>query len=297
MWSEMWPEMWPERKLDLYKAVYFSDNLIMCQGSVVSNVSSDSGNTKGSRNRARNYTFVWNNYSEDNYRDLKEWVSQNSTEWIMGRELGSGTPHIQGYMSLKNQIEFTTLKELFYSVHWEKARKNAWKNFNYCTKEGAYETNMTFRRPVRDPITEYKPWQQDLVSTLETEADDRSVLWFWEPTGKVGKTALAKSWCIRNPATSLYLTGKANDMKSAIVSFLDNPRNDLKVVFMDFTRTTENYVSWEGIEAIKNGIFFSGKYESRMCVFNSPHVACFANFEPCTTALSADRWVVKKITN
>ena len=46
------------------------------------------------------------------------------------------------------------------------------------------------------------------------------------------------------------------------------------------------------MEAIKNGCFFSGKYESGMVRFNSPHILVFANEPPERTKLSQDRWCV-----
>ena len=269
----------------------------MCQGTVVSDVSVESGNTKPTRNRSRGWIIVWNNYNDDDYDCLRSFVSEKQS-WILGKEIGeSGTPHIQGYFYDPKQTDFSTLKKKFPKVHWEKAAGSPKDNYKYCSKAGKHETNMKFRRPVKDPIVSYRPWQSDLNCILETESDDRTIHWYWEPDGKLGKTTFAKSYCIRNPNTALYLGGKAADMKTCIVKFLENESNDLRVVFMDFTRSRESYISYEGIEEIKNGIFFSSKYESTMCIFNSPHVVCFANYEPTRSALSEDRWNVKKIDN
>ena len=38
---------------------------------------------------------------------------------------------------------------------------------------------------------------------------------------------------------------------------------------MDFTRDVEEYVSYQAIEAIKNGIFYNTKYESKMITYNT----------------------------
>ena len=64
---------------------------------------------------------------------------------------------------------------------------------------------------------------------------------------------------------------------------------------MDFTRDVEEYVSYQAIEAIKNGIFYNTKYESKMITYNSPHVIIFANFFPDITKLSSDRWVIREL--
>lgn len=91
---------------------------------------------------------------------------------------------------------------------------------------------------------------------------------------------------------ALFLNGKAADMKFAIAQFVEE--NELKVCLLNFTRTVEERVSYEGLEAIKDGIFFCGKYESKQVIYDPPHVICFANFLPDKEALSKDR--IKIIT-
>ncbi len=59
---------------------------------------------------------------------------------------------------------------------------------------------------------------------------------------------------------------------------------------IDIPRANEGNVSYQAIEDLKNGALFSTKYESGMCVFNSPHVVVFANMAPDLNKLSADRW-------
>ena len=54
----------------------------------------------------------------------------------------------------------------------------------------------------------------------------------------------------------------------------------------------EEQINYQVMESIKNGRVFSAKYESKMKVFDPPHVICFANFEPKREAMSADRWAI-----
>jgi len=49
------------------------------------------------------------------------------------------------------------------------------------------------------------------------------------------------------------------------------------------------------LESIKNGLFFSGKYESTQVVMNSPHLIIFANEPPDKSKMSADRWHIVRI--
>ena len=41
--------------------------------------------------------------------------------------------------------------------------------------------------------------------------------------------------------------------------------------------------------------FFSGKYEGGMVCGPNPHVLIFANDEPDTHKMSADRWIIKEL--
>lgn len=55
---------------------------------------------------------------------------------------------------------------------------------------------------------------------------------------------------------------------------------------------TAEYVSYSALEELKDGIFFSGKYESSMVMTNNLHIFVFANFEPDRSKLSKDRWEI-----
>ena len=56
-----------------------------------------------------------------------------------------------------------------------------------------------------------------------------------------------------------------------------------------------DYLSYTGIEEVKNGCFFSQKYESAMVVMPYPTIIVFANEEPCYGKMSQDRWRVQQI--
>jgi hypothetical protein len=70
------------------------------------------------------------------------------------------------------------------------------------------------------------------------------------------------------------------------------------IVFLDIPREKADYISYQSIEGLKNGIGFSAKYESSMLLFPSMHVVVFANFSPSDrdlAKLSSDRWVITEI--
>jgi len=90
----------------------------------------------------------------------------------------------------------------------------------------------------------------------------------------------------------MYVTGKCADVKYGIASFLKT-NYYLRAVIFDFCRSNEEYISYEGIEAVKNGIFFATKYESDMVMYNQPHIIVFANFPPDLNGkVSNDRWII-----
>lgn len=210
------------------------------------------------------------------------------------------TPHYQGFACLSKRLRLQGIKKLCPRAHFEPTNGTLMDNYAYCTKpEGVLAGPFIkgYRQPVRDPLAgkELRPFQREILDIVSGEPDDRTIHWYWETTGNVGKTSLCKSYCLRNKKTSLYLSGKAADMKCAISKFLENLENDLRVIFIDCPRTVEKYISWQGIEEIKNGIFFSGKYESSMEILNPPHIICFANFPPPEHTVSLDRWRIVNV--
>lgn len=260
------------------------------------------GNTRTSPKRSRAWLLVWNNYSEEELQWTAQWAQINCSQYALNQEIGEkeGTPHIQGALYLKNARTFDQMKNIFPKCHLQEARN--WKNVKkYSSKSDTRKEGtktITERKKIKDPLEgrELYPFQKEVLEILETPADDRTVHWFWEPEGCTGKTSLVKSICINNPEDCIFLNGKAADMKCAIAKMMeDGPAP--RIVLLGLPRTAEDYTGslYQGLEEIKDGMFFSGKYESKMVLFDSPHVMVFANWEPCLEKLSADRWKVVEI--
>lgn len=250
---------------------------------------------------SRNWFLTWNNYPVDYQSVILQFPKL--IKWCFQPEIGkNGTPHIQGVLVFQTPRRLSAMKKLQAQIHWEIPR-NVQAAVNYCqkseTKNGDTITNMEKEgKPIaRDPLDgiELFPWQVDLLSelSLDPEITDRSVHWFWDPVGTKGKTAFAKHCCLTMDA--LYVVGRAADMKYAIAQYIADKKKFPKIVFLNLTRSSEQFVSYQGIEEIKDGIFFSTKYESGMAIFDPPHVCIFANFHPDITKLSEDRWRIKKL--
>lgn len=255
------------------------------------------GNTKSPPCiRSRAWFFTWNNPDTPDTPDtlVSGLMTLDPKAFIFQLEIGdSGTPHFQGVICFKNAVRMP--KEFNPKIHWERCK--SWLDaVNYCQKEetrsaGPWAYNVIIKKPL-DIISELRPWQMDIVKLINQKANNRTIMWYWEQEGNVGKTTLAKYLAIKHGA--LYLTGKASDAKYAVQQWIKSGKR-LNCVIFGYTRSMEDFVSYEAIEAIKDGIFFSGKYEGGMVIYDSPHVIVLANFEPDRSKLSADRWAITEI--
>jgi len=182
---------------------------------------------------------------------------------------------------------------LCYGGHYEKVR-NIKAHEDYVQKEtsrveGPFYYPEPVCKEIKDPLagkTLYK-WQQWLQEKLSQEADERSILWVYDENGCKGKTSFAKHWCLKD-RHALVVEGKSSDVAHALG---DTP----SVVFFCLPRAGKNRVNYSIMESVKDGLLFSGKYESKLKMFNCPHVVVFANYAPKIEEMSLDRWVIYKI--
>ena len=137
-------------------------------------------------------------------------------------------------------------------------------------------------------------WQKTIIKKIKEVPDDRSIYWFWEPEGCRGKTTFQK-YIYLNFDNVIVLSGSAHDMKNGIVQYKERMGVLPKIVLINIPRSKSGFVSYTGIEEIKDMFFFSGKYEGGMVCGPNPHVLIFANDEPDTHKMSADRWIIKEL--
>lgn len=259
-------------------------------------VDTEGGNTKTPSKKGRKYIFTLNNYLENEVDTIKSFLTQKTLKYVFGYEVGeSGTPHLQGYMEFKNAIRFDTLKKVNDRWHLEIARGNVNDNFNYCSKEGNYEYKG-IEIPYIQELPELYDWEKAIVEDiLEKEPDDRSIWWFWEPNGTKGKTTFQK-WIVTHYEKVLAISGCAKDMKNAIITMKKEQGFLPETVIMNIPKNRDMYkISYDGIEEIKDMMFYSGKYEGGMVVGKCPRFIVFANNPPIFEKMSADRWRVIRL--
>lgn len=261
----------------------------------VTHMNSDEGNTK--KPRLRSWFFTYNN-PEISATQLTQLLTSagDVNKFAFQLEVGeSGTPHFQGVCCWRNQIQFSTLKHLDTNIHWEPC-KNIRAALQYCTKsdtrkDGPWVLGWHYEPPRTWAIPTPHLWQSQVLERIRSGQGDRRICWIADPTGGWGKTTLAKHIC--GDLGGLLVTGRASDIKYAIAQRLRRGR--MGTCVFHFTRTQEEYVSYQAIEEVKDGIFFSAKYEAGMCIFESPFILVLANFHPDRSKLTGDRWDVNVI--
>lgn len=247
------------------------------------------GNTKPRVTASLFWFMTWNNYKEDRLAPFIEALENECEMFIMEREVGdSGTPHIQGKIKFyeKNRPIEKFGKMTEYKISWRKSK--VWKGADYCVKDGT-EKGYDVWWKGWDPILAPKiwGWQQDVVDSIP-EMEERKIYWYYEEKGKMGKTDLARYLCIRKKG--IMLGGKAGDMKTCLVGMKVKP----ELIIINLVRSAR--VSYIGLEEVSDGIFFSGKYESEMCIMKKPKIIVLSNVPPEVEKMSMDRWVVNKVT-
>jgi len=138
-------------------------------------------------------------------------------------------------------------------------------------------------------------WQQEVWDIVQDEfriPNDRIIYWIWENEGNVGKTALSRWMCIKHDA--FYISGNHKDIKYGLAAYYGKHKCMPRVVILDIPRDNRN-ISYQSLEKVKDGIFFSPKYESEMVLFNAPPMIVFSNEEPDYDRQSSDRWKVYRI--
>lgn len=261
------------------------------------------GNTKSSPcnqiSPSKRWCFVINNYDNNIKSLIVPKFQEFCDKVIVGEEVGeSGTPHLQGYLEFKTKRRpmsvFNTDR-----IHWDKCKGNRESNYNYCTKDSKIFFVKGFPKPIVKVSYDmlYKD-QKDIVDLFREDEDPlfgRKVYWFYEHFGNWGKSIACKHMI--DYMGAIVVCGKNNDILHGLKDYYDNQGEVPRIVIFDIPRCNENHVSFQAIESVKNGFFYSGKYEGGMVRFNSPHIICFSNEKPPRQSLSEDRWVIRNLRN
>lgn len=262
------------------------------------------GNTStlSSTKKQRAWCITLNNYTTLEYDTITQHLSD---EYIIGKEGNSEekTQHLQIYFKYKNARSFMSMKKIFPRGHIEKAKGSPKDNYIYCSKEKDFITNMSIttvrEKGIQLCLTEYEnvnwyKYQLDVLEIIGKKPNNRSINWFWEKTGNIGKSYLAKYICLTNDDV-IICDGKKTDVLNQINTMIEIGKKLPRIILLDVPRTSLEFINYGLIESIKGGLVYSGKYEGGTCIFPHPHVIIFANEPPNKDAMSGDRWNVIEI--
>lgn len=138
------------------------------------------------RIRRKKWCFTLNNYTQGEYEFIKETLSSCSNYSVLGKEVGDqGTPHIQGYCSLKDVHSLVQIKDLLSQrAHFEAARGTDRDNQSYCSKGGDFweygETSGANKKRTRDELA--LEWRRRMVEGrpgISRFADDNPGVFAW----------------------------------------------------------------------------------------------------------------------
>jgi hypothetical protein len=242
---------------------------------------------------AKKWCFTLNNYTESDVSSIVPQLQQLSKVLIVGREIGAecNTPHLQGYLEFLTKRRPLSLN-LTTRIHWEKARGNRQQNVDYCSKDNDVLLSHGLPKPVKT-ITPDRDWEVSIITQIKEEPDDRTVHWLWGE-GNIGKTSFCKYLCVHHGA--IMLSGRAGDMKNGVIQYLQTNGECPSLVLINIPKSfNRDSLDYEGIEAVKDMCFYSGKYEGGMVCGNCPHLYVFANEPPNGEKLSADRWDIVEL--
>lgn len=137
-------------------------------------------------------------------------------------------------------------------------------------------------------IMKLKPreFQQALLDECDKPTDDRRIIWYADPLGKMGKTTLIKMLLCKYGERVLVITG--GQMKDIAQAW----RNQDIIVF-SYVRSMEDKINYHALESCKDGLAFNVKYRSRFTLHDTPHVIVMANFGPEEETLTKDRWDIR----
>lgn len=170
-----------------------------------------------------------------------------------------------------------SIDEIYKDADWD---FRAQISLNYQKIKLSYKNYIKIMKPPKPKPLRH--WQKQTLNLLKKQGD-RKILWITDKKGGEGKTFLVKQMAIHHNTAVFNNAGK----KDLAFAYNDEP-----IVAFNLTRTVNGRVNYEAMEQLKDGLMFSGKYESTTKVFDAPAMVVMSNFEPDYTAMSLNRWSI-----
>lgn len=241
--------------------------------------------------------------------DFKEFMKSNDNIqdgiWQLERGVQEQKLHIQGYIKLKTKDRPLSMgmrlgSDGFPGIHvtaCSSAGKEALRS--YCMKDDTRVEGPFGVRPIYmgEDVwcvgTNPNRFQQWALNILKSRANDRKIIWVFNPQGNIGKSLLTK-YCQWKGLAARVPEGSAAQMKTFVTTLGAKPGYicDIPRVSGKDERQTDLFSL---LESIKNGFVqgcMYGKIEELLML--PAHVICFSNTVPNLHHASRDRWEVYK---
>lgn len=190
------------------------------------------------------------------------------SKYIWGEEYGKSgeTPHIQGAFILNKKQRAEYIQKHFFEFPVHLMRLKDWKaSLDYCQKECNKIVSNSL--PYVCEIPNLFDWQQDVLDILKDKPNDRTIHWIYDYRGCKGKTTLCK-YIFTHYKDVIVTGGRECDMFNGIVKYQELNNSLPKIVLIDIPRSKENFVSWSGIEKIKDMFFIRANMKEVWFVVN-----------------------------
>lgn len=236
--------------------------------------------------------------------DVKKFIF--SLEFSNGNVDGDGGAHFQGTFDTKNArylaavIKYMDKAKVDKMWYIRPAMKAAEDRYDYAQKDethvaGPWRLNCAVPEKL-ELIETLLPWQQEIADLIDSKPDRRTIHWFWDEAGNIGKTVFSKYICATRDV--LFVGGSAKECMTGVADWVNPEKNGgeprkLQAVIYGLPRDTDpKYVSYKALETIKDGLFYTTRYRSRMTLYNCPHVIVFANCPPTESKMTPDKWCI-----
>lgn len=202
--------------------------------------------------------------------------------WSEVREWLPAESHLEPVKSYRGALEYVQKSQTRVAGPWSMAAPAKPR-----PKKGAVAEPESKFEKVPYPVPEkWYPWQKNLLDYVGGRPDERTVVWVYDPKGRGGKTTVVRE--MKNHYEGTVIGGKYYDTIYAASQRWS--RLYLLLMGRDMDSTE---VSYQALEHLKDGIFFSAKFKSEgvsreyMC-----HVVVLANCLPDKSKLTEDRWKI-----
>lgn len=162
----------------------------------------------------------------------------------------------------------------------------------------AWLRDMWSTREMRigDPLDgrELYPWQVDMMSKLSGVPDSRKIYWLCDVEGGKGKSCWARRVLTKMGNVNVMVFSTSTDAKHAANQIVSCGVK--RVYILDSPRANGSDIPYALLEDVKNGVVQSSMYQGEILLMEVPHVVVLSNSLPQQRMLSADRYVVYKIS-